>query len=66
MYTKYAELRDAKGYTDYKISELTGIARSTLSDWKNGKSVPKANKLMAIAKALEVSVETLIPPYEKK
>lgn len=60
MYAKYAEIRESKGYTDYRISELTGIARSTLSDWKNGLSKPKADKLLKIAKVLEVPVEILI------
>lgn len=60
MYAKYAELRDSMGYTDYKISKATGIARSTFSDWKHGLSKPKADKLLLIAKVLNVPVETLI------
>jgi transcriptional regulator with XRE-family HTH domain len=33
----------------YKVSKETKIPYSTLSDWKNGKSVPKAEKLQKVA-----------------
>ena len=49
MYTRYAELRDALGVNDYKVSKDTGIPASTFSDWKSGRSKPKAEKLMKIA-----------------
>ena len=35
---------------------MTGIATSTLSDWKNGKSTPKLDKLEKIASCLNVDV----------
>lgn len=60
MYTRYAEFRDSKGFTDYRVSEITGIARSTFSDWKAGRYKPKADKLLKIARALDVPVESLI------
>ena len=43
MYEKYAKLRDDRNLTDYAVANQTGIAPSTLSDWKNGKTVPKSN-----------------------
>jgi repressor LexA len=58
-YQKYAELRDQRGMSDYRVSKETGIAQSTMSDWKNGLSTPKADKLMLIAKALDVRMEDL-------
>lgn len=60
MYAKYAELRDAKGLTDYKVAKMTGIYRSTFSDWKRGICSPKAEKLIKIAKVIDVPVEVLI------
>lgn len=60
MYTTYATARDEKGLNDYKVSELTGIAQSTLSDWKAGRYVPKVDKLMKIAEVLEIPLENLI------
>ena len=58
-YQKYAELRDQRGMSDYRVSKETGIAQSTMSDWKNGLSTPKADKLLLIAKALGVQMEDL-------
>lgn len=59
MYTTYAKIRDELGLTDYRVAEMTAISRSTMSDWKNGKSTPKADKLLRIACVLGVSVEDL-------
>ena len=58
-YERYSELRDKRGLSDYRVSKETGIAASTLSDWKNGLSAPKADKLYLIARALDVQMEEL-------
>ena len=55
-YEKFAKLLEEKGITPYKVHQMTGIATATLSDWKNGKSTPKTDKLSKIAEALGVSV----------
>ncbi len=60
MYSKYAEARDRLGLTDYKVSQMTGIRQSTISDWKLGKSTPKTDKLLKIAKVVGETVESLI------
>lgn len=65
MYGKYATIRDSKGLTDYRVSKDTGIAPATLSDWKNGKTVPKADKLFIIAKYLGVTIEDLLADKEE-
>lgn len=36
MYEKYAELRDSKEITDYRVASDTGITKSTFTDWKTG------------------------------
>lgn len=59
-YENYCKIRDSKGLKDSNISSMTGIAKSTFSDWKAGRSQPKANKLSKIATCLEVSVECLL------
>lgn len=58
-YQRYAGLRDKRGMSDYKVAKETGIGASTISDWKNGLSVPKADKLVQIARLLSVTVEDL-------
>lgn len=57
MYERYVELRDKKGVTDYRVSEDTGITRSTFTDWKNGRSQPKVDKLKILADYFGVSIE---------
>lgn len=57
MYAKYAYLRDKKGITDYKVAKETGIAPSTISDWKNGVSMPKSDKLLKLAEYFGVNIE---------
>ena len=60
MYAKYVELRDAKGVNDANVSAATGIPRSTFTDWKNGRSVPKIEKIIKIAEFFGVSVDELV------
>lgn len=65
MYEIYKELLDQKGLKNADVSRATGISNMTLSDWKNGKSKPKNDKLMLIADFLGVSVEYLTTGIEK-
>ena len=57
MYKNYVLLRDERGLTDYRVSVDTGITKSTFSDWKNGRSKPKFEKLLILAKYFGVPVE---------
>lgn len=57
MYEKYVSLRSEKGVTDYRVSEDTGITKSTFSDWKSGRSTPKVDKLKILADYFGVSIE---------
>ena len=60
MYAKYLKLRDAKGLSDYKVANDTGITKSTFADWKSGRSEPKLEKLAKIAEYFEVTVDYFI------
>ena len=60
MYERYCELRDAKGVSDYAVSQATGIVLSTFSDWKSGRSKPKIEKLAKIAEFFGVHIEDLL------
>ena len=57
MYEKYVELRDLRNLTDYRVSEDTGITKSTFPDWKSGRSKPKMDKLKILADYFGVSIE---------
>ena len=60
MYKKYEKLRDENGLTDYRVSKDCGITKSTFSDWKNGRSNPKLEKLKAIADYFCLPIEYFI------
>lgn len=60
MYCNYQRLRDARGLTDYRVAQETGVSAATLSSWKNGKYTPKIDKLLKIANFFGVSVEEII------
>lgn len=60
MYAKYVELRDARSLTDAKVSEATGISRSTFTDWKNGRSTPKIEKIIKLAEFFDISVDEFV------
>lgn len=64
MYSIFEMLCEKNGVTPYKIGKETGIATSTLSDWKNGKSTPKQDKLKLIADYFNVSVDYLMTGKE--
>ena len=59
-YEKFDRLLKSKNATVYRVSKETGIPASTFSDWKTGRSTPKAEKLTKIAKFFDVSLEYFI------
>ena len=56
MYKKFSELLIKRGITAYQVSKETGIPKSTFSDWKSGRSKPKADKLKILADYFGVEV----------
>lgn len=59
-YARYALFRNSKGMNDNQIAKAAGIGNSTISDWKNGKSIPKQDKLMKISEVLGVEYSEFI------
>ncbi|MDO4321176.1 MAG: helix-turn-helix transcriptional regulator [Lachnospiraceae bacterium] len=55
-----------KGMSQKTFSEKTGIAQSTISDWKRKKTNPAADKIMVICSVLDVSVYELLGDTECK
>ena len=56
LYNKYVELLKKTGKTSYQVSKDTGIGQNTLSNWKTGRSKPKAEKLKILADYFGVDV----------
>lgn len=62
MYDVFSKLLQERDVTAYAVSKATGVSQSTLSDWKNGKSVPKIDKLKLIADYFGVQLEAFTTP----
>lgn len=60
MYERYKKLLDEKGLKNSDVSRGAKVSNMTLSDWKNGKTVPKTDTLRKIAEFLNVSVDYLL------
>lgn len=71
MYEIFAQLLEKYNVTPYKVSKETGVAQTTLSDWKRGRSTPKSDNMKKIADYFGVTVDYLMTgkneqPKEKK
>src|SRR5215210_6205010 len=53
-------LRHEKGWTQTKLSERSGVARTTLNNLENYRRVPSMVTLRKLALALEVPVQDLL------
>ncbi len=64
MYTRYAQLRDSKGMTDYEVATKAGIPASTIYDWKQRSTQKRASlsveHAVKIARLFGVAVEELL------
>jgi len=66
LYNNFRRIITEKGITPYRVAKDTGVSNTTLSDWKNGKSTPKLDKLIKISKYLGVDLKDLITVGEAK
>ena len=57
---RFSELLETRGITAYKLSKETGFSQALISQWKNGKQVPSADRLMVVADYLGVSMDYLM------
>ena len=59
-YQIFENLLRSRETTVFRVAKSTGIPASTFTDWKNGRSAPKAEKLRRIAEYFDVSLEYLL------
>lgn len=50
--------RDAK-LTQVEVASVIGVTQGTVSQWENGLSFPRANKLLQLSRLLGCSIEAL-------
>lgn len=53
-------LRKQKGYTQYEVSEILNISRSTLSKYEKGTRIPNLEILIKLANLYNVSCDYLL------
>ena len=66
QYEIFESLLKQEQTTVYRVAKETGISATTFTDWKNGRSVPKADKLKRIADYFGVSMEYFLGQGEKR
>ena len=59
-YKVFDKLLKTNNTTVYRVSKSTGISASTFTDWKNGRSVPKIDKIKLIADFFGVPLEYMV------
>ena len=57
---KIFEMLKTKGMTQKELSKLTGIAESSISDWKRKKTNPSSQNILKISKALGIAPDELL------
>lgn len=65
-YERFKALLDSRKVTSYKVSKETHIASSTLSEWKNGKHEPSAEKIKKIADYFNVPMDYFYGEEQKE
>lgn len=55
------ELREAAGVSQYRLAQLSGLAKQTLSQLEKGSNDPSWETVLKLAKALGVSVAEFAP-----
>lgn len=66
IYERIFEILQQKGMSQKELSDKTGISQSTISDWKNKKMNPSADKIMILCDVLEVSPYTILSDTKEK
>ncbi len=60
MYDKFEKLLKERKITRFRVAKDTGIAQSTLAEWKSGRSQPKLDKLIKLSNYFQVPIEYFI------
>jgi transcriptional regulator with XRE-family HTH domain len=59
------ELREAKGWTQKQLAEVSGLSQQAIAHWELGDREPSATSLFGLCQALGVSCERFAPKGEK-
>lgn len=59
------ELRRASNLTQVEAATAMNVTQGTISQWENGRSFPRPNRLPALARLYRCSIEALYEPEEE-
>lgn len=57
---KLYQLRKKSGLSQEKLAEQLDVSRQAISKWESGYSIPESDKLIAISKFFQVSLDYLV------
>nr|DAO93669.1 MAG TPA: Helix-turn-helix XRE-family like protein [Caudoviricetes sp.] len=60
MMVNIRDKRKSKGISQKEFASQLNVDQTAVSMWETGKSMPKADKLPAIAKLLDCSIEEIL------
>ena len=61
-YSNFERILNEKGITPYRVATDLGFSPMLLSDWKQGKSKPKYDTMVAIVNYLDADIEQFTDP----
>jgi transcriptional regulator with XRE-family HTH domain len=59
---KLYALRSRAGLTQEALAEVLGVSRQAVAKWEQGISVPDIGNIVALARAFQVTVDSLVKP----
>lgn len=59
-YEAFEKICKTRGVTPYRVAKDTGVTTATLSSWKNGRYIPKTDKLQILADYFGVDVRLFL------
>ena len=57
-------MRKKAKLTQVEMSQKTGIVQPNISEMENGKRLPQLDTLVTFAKALGVTLDAMVPPFD--
>lgn len=64
--TQLEKRRKAKGLLQEDVAQACGVDRTTVTKWEAGLFLPRADKLLALAKLLDCTIEELLVKEEEE
>ncbi len=59
------QLREARGWSQYRLAREVGVTPSTVYNWERGRFEPKASQLRSLARVFGVSMDDIELVHER-